>query len=156
MVDKEKIILMTKLAINDKNYSKKDTRIVSHYKEDYIYFNNFKTRFLVFCVAGGFILVDVLAKVEKGLNIPATGEEIFIQYIKPYGIFLIGVLLFYTFISTVIYTKRYNEAQKRVRDYQNVLKKLDEYESNKSVVEGEKHDSRRANINYETKNYSNI
>lgn len=148
MVDKKKIALMTKLATNDKYYTKKDLRITSHYREDYVYLNNFKTRISVLAVVGGLVALHILLKIEKGINIPNNLKDILSEYVFPYGIFAVGVLALYTVFSTAVYRKKYALAQKRVNQYQKTLKALDEYENKKSIIEEEKDDSARTNVIY--------
>lgn len=124
---------MTKLAINDKKYRSKNIRVTQYYKEDYIYINNFKTRFLVFCIISACIALEVLLKIEKGINVPTTPEAVFNEYIIPYGGFLVGILIVYTLISTIVYNKQYHLAQKHMQEYDKLLKQLEKHESDKLI-----------------------
>lgn len=137
MVDKERIALMTKLATNDKHYTKEDLRITTHYREDYVYLNNLKTRLSVLMVVAGFVALHILMKIEKGVNMPTTVKEVLGEYVFPYGIFTLIILLFYTVLSTHIYRKKYAKAQKRREEYLKILKKLEEHENKKTNRGGE-------------------
>lgn len=129
MIHEEKILIMSQLAILDKYNIKKDLKITSYYPEDYVYLNNLKTRvsILIITVLGacGYLLFEL----EKEIVIPTTGVELFKSYLLPYGSVILGVLLFYTILSTRVYNKRYREAQERVNTYQQLLKELDRLEA---------------------------
>lgn len=142
MIDEKKIILMTKLAVQDKRYGREDRRITSYYKEDYRYINNFGTRLGVFIVVAGFILLDLLSKIEEGAVIPQNMTDIIKDYLLPYGIVMIIVLLIYTAISTCVYSSKYVKANKRMNAYYHTLKELKEYEAEQVREEGGKDDTK--------------
>ena len=131
MIDKDKIILMSQLALYEKRYMKEDKRITSYYREDYIYSKNFVTRLCVTICIIIFVGVNVLNKINNGENIPFDFYELFTLYIVPYSILLAVSLFIYTLISTVIYGKKYDLSQKRIQYYKDQLKKLDERDKHK-------------------------
>ncbi len=136
MVDQNKIILMTKLAIYDKNYGKEDARRSRYYLEDYLYTKNFKTRFSVTLVVLLFMGLNIMKMINEELIIPTSVPEFIQVYIGPYIIPWIVVLVIYTLISTGVYGKRYAMTQKRTAEYKKLLKKLAKYEQDKSSEEG--------------------
>ncbi|PHV71203.1 hypothetical protein CS063_05795 [Sporanaerobium hydrogeniformans] len=136
LVDQKKIILMTKLAIYEKNYGKEDRRRNRYYLEDYIYIKNFKTRLSVTLVVFLVIGFQLLKLLEEGIIIPTSLMEFVKLYIAPYSLPWIVMMIIYTMISTVIYGKRYASTQKRLIGYRNLLKKLTNYEQTKRNEEG--------------------
>lgn len=134
-MDKRKIVLMTKLAIEEKVYLKQDEKITSYYPEDYVYINNFKTRLLIIILMGIGVIGHVFLRIQSGMLFPSTGEEVFVYYIIPYGSIVILAVLLYTVLSTMVYKKRYNQAQRRIANYRKTLRDLEEYELDKSKEE---------------------
>lgn len=131
LIDKDRIILMSKLALYEKRYVKEDRRITSYYREDYIYSKNFVTRLCVTICIIIFAGVNVLNKINNGENIPLDFHELFTSYIVPYSILLAVSLFIYTLISTVIYGKKYDLSHRRIQYYKDQLKKLDERDKHK-------------------------
>ncbi|MEF9959846.1 MAG: hypothetical protein RR448_08565 [Niameybacter sp.] len=128
-MDEKKIILMSKLAIEEKCSIVKDKRITSYFSEDYIYINNFKTRLLVMIVTVMIIFIFTFFKIQIGGELPTTIEEVVLEYILPYGSVLIGTLVVYSALSSQVYRKRYNAALNRMNSYKQNLKALEAYES---------------------------
>lgn len=137
LIDQEKVVLMSRLAILDQNHIKKDLKIIQYYPEDYVYINNIKTRISIFILVMIGSCMHLLWKVEQGMNIPQTWEELVIGYVIPYGSVLVIALCIYTLLSTRVYKKRYNEALKHVNEYKEILAIIDQKELEK--IEGEKH-----------------
>lgn len=130
-MDKNKIILMSKLAIEEKQSLNKDKKITSYFSEDYIYVNNFKTRLLVFIMTGIIMFLYIFAKLQIGGTLPTNLEEVVGQYIIPYGGCMIAIILAYSVISSQIYQKKYNLAQSRINIYKKNLKALEELENSR-------------------------
>lgn len=130
-MDKNKIILMSKLAIEEKQSLNKDKKITSYFSEDYIYVNNFKTRLLVFIMTGIIMFLYIFAKLQIGGTLPTNLEEVVGQYIIPYGGSMIAIILAYSVISSQIYQKKYNLAQSRINSYKKNLKALEELENSR-------------------------
>ena len=131
MVDQDKIIMMSKLAVLDKK-RKKDLRITHYYPEDYIYLNNFITRLSILIIIGGMMAVHVLLKLEEEMIIPSNANELFTHYVIPYGSVILIVMILYSFISTMVYTKRYKAAERRVETYNELLEALEETDKKRS------------------------
>lgn len=126
-MDKQKIILMSKLAIEEKQSLKKDKKITSYFSEDYIYVNNFKTRLLVFITTGIIMLLYIFAKIQTGGTLPTNIQEVVGQYIIPYGGGMIIIILGYSLISSQVYKKKYYLALDRITDYKKNLRELEEH-----------------------------
>lgn len=131
---------MTKLAIYDKKYKRKDQRKLNYFIEDYIYLKNFKTRlwitFLALCCIG----IGALKVIINQIIFPTSIFSIIDSYIKPYIIpWLIGIVL-YTAISTYCAGKAYIKVSERFSEYRKYLKELDKYETDQPNEEGETHE----------------
>ncbi|MEG1636608.1 MAG: hypothetical protein RR324_03775 [Cellulosilyticaceae bacterium] len=128
MIDQKKIILMSKAALEKKKFSRKDREVTDYYIEDYVYISNFKTRIFVLMIIGGLIGGQMMLKIQTGLNIPTTVKEWLYEYIIPYGTIIVAFLVIYTFISTWIYTYKYNDAQKKKKNYERALTELKKHQ----------------------------
>lgn len=119
---------MSKVALKKKKFSRKDREVTDYYPEDYVYISNFKTRLFVLLIIGGLIGGQMMLKVQEGLNIPITIKEWLYEYIIPYGTIIVAFLVIYTFISTWVYTYKYNDAQKRKKNYERAVAALKKYQ----------------------------
>ena len=131
-MDERKIILMSKLAIQEKQYLKKDQKITGYYLKDYVYINNFKTRCLIILLTSIVCMGHLFMRIQEGLTFPTTPQEIWIQYMIPYGGIIILVVAVYTLLSTWVYKKQYIQADKRMEHYRQTLQELETYEIEKS------------------------
>lgn len=129
MIDKNKIKLMTIMAVYDKNHGDKDRQIEGFYKGSYVYRKNCVTRigvifgiFILFC----FYVLDNLIVREFDF----AGFD-YLSAIVRWGLFTISLLVIYTIIGTIKFGKEYEEAAKRLKGYEYVAKMLDSYYENK-------------------------
>lgn len=140
MIDKNKIILMSKVAVCEKAISRKDKEIATnYYPEDYIFIENFKTRMIVLAMVVVMIAGQMLYKIEQGLNIPITIRGWVEEYILPYGLLIAITLCIYSILSTFVHKKIYEKAQNKLRRYEKAVEKLKSYEEK---IKGEEHDSK--------------
>jgi len=127
MVNEEKIVVMTQLALYDKNEGAADRSMNSYYHHDYIYKQNIFNR-MGACI-GGFILLAVYWL----HRIFVVGEDIFMldiqKSIMDSAVFLIVLMVIYTVLGTVLTTYRYTKGQKRLEDYWELVKKLDQIDN---------------------------
>jgi hypothetical protein len=135
LIDQDKIILMTKLAVYEKKYIKEDRRRNSYYLEDYIYIKNFKTRISISLVIILFASIDTMKRINENLIFPTSLGSFIEIYIRPYLMPWIIAMIGYTFISSLIYKKRYALSQTRLKRYNLLLKKLNTYEQDKANEE---------------------
>ncbi|MDF2877117.1 MAG: hypothetical protein K0S30_213 [Clostridia bacterium] len=135
LVDQDKIILMTKLAVYEKRYIKEDERRNSYYLEDYVYINNFRTRFSVTLAVIVVAMVNIIGTINQNLIFPTSLMHFIEVYINPYLLPWILVVIGYTMLSAIIYGKRYALSQKRLKGYNKLLKQLDAYEQQKANEE---------------------
>lgn len=124
---KEKVKIMTKLAIYEKNVGKEDFSVNSYFKSNYVSYNNFKTRLGVIVAMLIIFAGDIVRRLSKNMN-----SLLEIDYVRigiTYLIILAAVLILYTFLSTIIYKKRYQKAEIRINNYKGLLSKLDKIKS---------------------------
>ena len=124
MVDPEKIALMTKFAIYEKRYGKRDKKINSYFLNDYVYYKNSWTRFSVLlgCVIVLFFYWTHQVVVE-GIDLFAIDFRVaLIQNL----IFIGTVMFVYTLVSTKRAVSAYHDAMQRLKNYFILLNKLDE------------------------------
>ena len=122
MIDGEKIIMMTKLAVYDKNLGGQDRKILEYFRHDYIYRKNFWTR--ACAVTGAFILllfywadkILVQGTDVTELDLRQTGVDILT--------YLTAAAVFFTLIGTLIAAIEYSRAKKRHANYKETLRKL--------------------------------
>ena len=124
MVDKEKIILMSKLAVYDKNHEERDSKILSYFRNDYIYRQNIWVRFGVFI---GCFIVILFYAMHK---IVISGADTIFEFdykaeLIRIGIFVVIVMAIYSCIGTALYLRDYQKALNRSRKYFNDLDDLD-------------------------------
>ena len=131
-MDQRKIILMTKLAIEEKKSLKKDSNITSYFSEDYLYVNNFKTRTLVLVMTSIILCAYIFLKLHKGGSLPTTAGQVFVQYVIPYGVIMLVITLVYSVLSSRVYKKKYKQAGQRISEYKKDLRELEELEAIKS------------------------
>jgi len=124
MHNKEKIILMAKLAVYDKNIGKEDWKDDVFFRQDFIYSSNMKTRFYIFF---GCIILTVFYFLHRSsfhdINLFTID---YLTEARNLLIFFAIVLVTYTVIGTIIYTARYVQMQKRIMQYFELLDKLDD------------------------------
>ena len=123
MINKEKIILMTKLAVYDKNFGDSDKNAGSFFRHDYIYWKNFRARLsaLFGCaiIAAAYVLDLIVIKDTDLFDIDYKQEGLKILT------FVIIVLAITTFLNSIKATREYSAIEKRVASNLEYTKKLD-------------------------------
>ncbi len=123
MINEEKVRLMTKLAIYEENKGKHIIPIGNYYKEDYVGIQMLKSFFtgtfaylLILLLMACYQLEYLITEIVK-LDVVAMIVSIVVAYV-----FYMAV---YLGITYVICSTRYKKAQKSLKAYDNVLKKLE-------------------------------
>ena len=123
-MNKERIIIMSKLAVYDKNYGEKDRAAGKYFRTDYVYRKNMWTRFyvLVGCalIIGLYALRQFVVVGYDLLDFDYFGQLMNI------GIFVLTMLVIYTLIGTKIYVSEYNRATRRLGNYLELIKLLND------------------------------
>ena len=123
MYDKEKIRLMSKMAVYDKRDFNKDSKANHYFRHDYIYKKNMRMRF--FLGIGCIILIIFYALyllVVEGVDIFALDFQF--EALRML-IFVLLVMVGYSFLGTIIYTREFVIAQRRINKYFALMQQLD-------------------------------
>ncbi len=122
MVDEKKTILMTKLAIFEKNEKNKSLVVSKYYRSDYVRYNVLKTwvavTVLYWCLIAGYVFMAFDSILEK-LN----DLDYFAIVYKMLGGYVI-VCAIYFVIASLIYNYRYKKAKNGLAQYNANLKAL--------------------------------
>ena len=124
MPDKEKIVLLTRLAVYDKHMSESDKKMNDYFLHDYIYSKNIWTRFYAFIGSMILIVFYLLYRILiKETDIFALD---YVKELTNIAIFVFVVLVFYTLVGSLRAMVSYRAGQKRIRAYLEVLRKTGE------------------------------
>ena len=126
MVNEQKIVTMTQLALYDKHEGPQDRADNDYFRHDYIYRNNLGTRLAV--GIGGIIILAVY-----WLQVLIVNEiDIFTMDIQAYVtdsvMFLLAILAVYSLIGSIQGTRQYYLVQKRLSQYQALVRQLERLE----------------------------
>ena len=132
MVNQLKIITMTRLALYDKHEGVNDRIVNAFFRHDHIYRNNLGTRF---AVGLGSIIILVIYWLQAIL---LNERDLFELDFRQYGIdslmFIIAVLAVYSLIGTIQGTRQYYLVQKRLAQYQALVRQLERLEERATRV----------------------
>jgi uncharacterized membrane protein YciS (DUF1049 family) len=122
MVNEEKVILMTRLAIYEQSSGKEDLEKAKYFKSDYVKYNCLKTLVsttVLFCViAASYVYYNVGDIIENLVDMDYL--SIAYKLLLIYGISCLAFMLF----AWLIYTVRYYKAKPKLIKYNQNLKKL--------------------------------
>ena len=124
MINEQKIITMTKLALYDKHEGTADRAANDYFRHDYIYKKNLGTRLAV-----GFGSVVIL--IIYWLSAIFVGDEIDVfemniqEHLMESVFFVLAVIAVYSLIGTIQGTREYYLIQKRLDIYQANMRHLD-------------------------------
>lgn len=122
MLNKERIILMTKLASYEANEGKKDAAVYSYFKGDYIGLQVMKSiisatiAFVIVCVMAIFYDFEIFMADIYKMDMLAFAKNIMIIYLCVVGGY--GVLSYF------VYRYRYKKTKASLKRYYNNLKRL--------------------------------
>ena len=121
MVNKDRVILMTRMSAFRQREGKKTAAINQYFRSDYVGFQVLKSVIsatIVFCILlGTYVLFhfEELMQNIYNLNVMAVARRLLVYYIL-----LVGG---YAVVSYVIYSIRYTKMRGRMKNYYNDLKK---------------------------------
>ena len=122
MLDEEKIKLMTKITIYEKNEDTADLTMSRYYKEDYVKYHCLKTLVSVTLCYWLVFALYILINFEEVLNTLNTMDyfkvisRLMFGYVIAMGVFYLYAFIFYNF--------KYSKAKKGLVEYNSNLKKL--------------------------------
>ncbi len=128
MLDNNKIKLMTKLAIYEKNEGQEDVKLSKYYKTDFLRYQIIKTvvsvtiSYLLVLLVVAFYRSEYLIQKAVELDYKAIGTKVL-------GIYII-LLVIYLFGTIVGYSFKFDSSRKRLFKYRKNLKKLRQYYRN--------------------------
>ena len=144
--DKRKIIIMSKLAVYEKNDAIKDLKRYGYFRHDYVYRKNMVNRFFVLIGAVIIILLSVLYKIAfKGLDLSNLNLA---AEIRSAVIIIVSLLVLFTLIGTVKYNLEYEAVSKRIGRYRSLIGLLDKKPKETEARPEKKYETRRL---YETR-----
>ena len=126
MVNQHKIITMTRLALYDKHEGYADRVANDYFRHDYIYRNNLGTRLAV--GFGSIIILGVYWLQDIFLNQTDLFELDIQQNVTDSILFILAVLAVYSLIGTIQGTRQYYLVQKRLAQYQALVRQLERLE----------------------------
>lgn len=122
--EKEKIILMTKIAVYEKEEGRLDSKKMTYFINDFSYRRNAGLR--AGAMAGCLILILLYALhkivIEKVDMI--TGVDYGVE-LRNICIFVLIVLVAYSVAGTIVHMMEYRRSSKRIKKFQNNLEKLE-------------------------------
>lgn len=129
MLDKNKIRLMTKSAVYEKNQGEEDLKITSYYKKDYASLSTWITLIWItagYILAGGIVLLCFGESLMEDLTIMKLAILIAVAA----GAYL-SLLIIYGICAGNFYSRKYSRAKKRVKKYMRDLSKLERINNKK-------------------------
>jgi hypothetical protein len=134
MINQQKLILMSKLAVYDKRFAAADKKANDYFRGDYVHHKNARTRLFVFL--GAVILLVfywthkiVVDKVDV-LSLDLLAE------LRNNGVFILIALAFYTCVGWVREVSNYGECMERLRVYSSLLGRLDKLAKREASSDG--------------------
>lgn len=123
MLDEDKIRVMTKLAVFEKEEGNKAQIASRYYRNDYISYNMIWSGIAATAAYVLFVGLCLFCNMEQFLNHLQNISIVhfFTLLIVVYVLFLI----FFEIIAFIIYRKRYIKAEKKVKEFCNDLKELE-------------------------------
>lgn len=122
MLNEEKVVLMSKMAIYEKKEGKNDFKVSKYYRTDYVGLNLINTALiatlLYMIIVASIILINIesIMKNISGIDLLSVGRRVLIWYTV--------FLAFYLVVAYVIYNIRYKKAKTKIKRYDEDLKKL--------------------------------
>jgi len=122
MYNKEKIIIMSKMAVYDKRDFAKDSQANHYFRHDYIYKRNMQMRFGlgIGCLILILFYVFYLFAVD-GADVFALDYQF--EALRMLSLVLV-IMIGYSFIGTIIYTREFVIAQRRIGKYFALMERL--------------------------------
>jgi len=123
LINKKRVIMMTKLAVYDHQYGPRDKKNNEYYRHDYIYRKNMWTRL---CAAIGAIIILAIYWAYQLFALNQNFLEIdYKQAGINAAVFVLAVMAIYTVIGTIREAAVYAKSQRRLKNYMRMLYMLD-------------------------------
>ena len=120
VLNENKVKMMTKMAIYEKNEGRKMLRTAKYFKGDFIAFGILKT-----LITTTFAIMYVLCNAE-GL-VENINSMDYLAFGRRVAIYYIGMLVIFTVIAAVVYNVQYECSRKGLKKYFSRLNKLERF-----------------------------
>lgn len=122
MLNKERVILMTKMASYEENEGRKNHSVMNYFRGDYVWFQVLKS-IIYGTIAFGIVFAmyifydfEVFMMDIYKMDLLEFGKSVLMKYLLAIGV--------YSIISYAVYSYRYAKAKNGVKLYQNNLRRL--------------------------------
>ena len=122
MISEEKLKIMTKMAIYEKNAGKDDFEIGKYYKKDYLTFNYIKTWICATIAYLGLWCLILVANMDTAVL--TLGSFKFVLSVIAFILFYVLFVLVYEVLTYKIYSIKYDRAKKRLNEYMEQVEEL--------------------------------
>ena len=125
MLNENKVKMMTKMAIYEKNEGRKMIKTAKYFKSDYIAFGVLRTlitttiAFIIMLVMGVLYNIDKIITDINNLDYSAIVTGIIICYIV--------MLILFSVIALIVYSRQYDNSRKGLKRYFLRLNKLERF-----------------------------
>ncbi len=125
MLNENKVKMMTKMAIYEKNEGRKMIKTAKYFKSDYIAFGVLRTlitttiAFIIMLVMGILYNIDKIITDINNLDYSAIVTGIIICYIV--------MLILFSVIALIVYGRQYDNSRKGLKRYFSRLNKLERF-----------------------------
>ena len=125
MVDNEKVRIMTRIAIYEKNSEHEGLALAKYFREDYIKYNLLKTLVTSTLCFWLFVLASVFVNFEKYLS--EFGSANYFKLVSKLMMNYCIFLLVFELVAFAAYSYRYYKAKPGLVEYNGNLRRLIEY-----------------------------
>lgn len=129
MLNENKIKMMTKMAIYEKNDGKKMLKNSSYYKSDYIAFGLLKT--LVTTTIAYFLCVGIYLICDMENFIRSVNNIGYGNYAKIFIVLYVVMLIGFSVIAILVYNYQYESSRDELKVYFSRLNRLEHFYKNR-------------------------
>jgi len=125
LLNENKVKMMTKMAIYEKNEGKKMVRTARYFKGDYIAFGVLKTlittsvAYIIMVILFALLNLENIVKDINTLDYAVIGKRMILFYVL--------LIIVFSAISIVVYSREYDQSRKGLKRYFSRLNKLERF-----------------------------
>lgn len=123
MINQERVKQLCKIALYEQNEEKKYEATGRFFKSDFIGKEVIKSIFSGTIAYGLMVVMWVIMNIEELTEMLLTFE--IIEVVLKLGMFYVGFLLIYLFVTILVYHVRYEKGRKKLEEYIQNLKVID-------------------------------
>jgi len=135
MIDRRKVILLTKMAVYDKHNGEKDRRVNGFFRSDYVYRRNMWAR--LGAAAGCLIILAIYWTNQLAAGSVDILNMDWQKAGMDAGMWLLTAMAVYTLFSTVLATVEYQASQRRLQRYYGYIRQLERLREMQETPEDE-------------------